>query len=74
MVSPNTNALPDTAPYQQQSSPQPAAAPSPLGRTSTTERPGGVDIKELLLAPAPRVEALTPPRSSNQRRLTPVTE
>ena len=32
------------------------------------------DLKNLLLAPAPRVDALTPPRKKHRRRRTPIFE
>lgn len=74
MVTPNDNrsAPSDTALSQPQSGAR-AGTAAVLSSTEWALQPksgAGPNIKELLLAPTPRVDELTPPRSDKQHRAT----
>ena len=72
MVPPNDNrsALSDTALSQPGSGGHSGgyAALAPTERAMQPKSGAGPNIKELLLAPAPRVDELAPPRSDKQHR------
>lgn len=51
-----------------------AAVLVPIEQWRRIERANRPDLKDLLLAPEPRVEALTPPRKARRRRAKPVIE
>lgn len=51
-----------------------AAVLVPIGEWRRLEKMAKPDLKDLLLAPEARTEALTPPRKKHRRRATPVFE
>ena len=51
-----------------------AAVLVPIDQWRRLERIAGPDLKELLLAPGARTEALTPPREKHRHRMSPAFE
>lgn len=49
-----------------------AAVLVPIDQWRRMEKMGKLDLKDLLLAPEPRTEALTPPRRKHRHRVAPV--